>query len=248
MLIFDNKIPNGEANNHDSQENSNEPSATPQKSLEEMLASLIDTAKVACLLCKRRFDSVEVLNKHIAKSDLHKKNLEKFKKENSLSDKIEEGKPETSADNKSDSLAAALQYRDRANERRIKYGAPSPPSPTQASSSSSSNKKPYGKKRDSRKRDFEFDQEDNLPPYKMPASNPPFENTESVASKLMKKMGWNEGTGLGKNLQGISAPIEATMRQKGAGLGAAGGYEMDPNDSYSDAVRKSARARYESLL
>lgn len=34
------------------------------------------------------------------------------------------------------------------------------------------------------------------------------ENTESVASKLMKKMGWNEGTGLGKNLQGISAPIE----------------------------------------
>lgn len=38
------------------------------------------------------------------------------------------------------------------------------------------------------------------------------------------------------------------MRQKGAGLGAAGGYDMDPNDSYSDAVRKSARARYESLL
>lgn len=32
--------------------------------------------------------------------------------------------------------------------------------------------------------------------------------TESVASKLMKKMGWSEGSGIGKNLQGISAPIE----------------------------------------
>jgi len=212
-----------------------------------MLAALIDTNKMACLLCKRRFDSVEILNKHIAKSELHKTNLEKFKKDNSIC----ESKPidEPTKQQTSDSLKAALQYRDRANERRIKYGAPSPPSASQASVTTSNNKKQYGKKRDSRKRDLDFDQGDNLPSYKMPANNPSlFENTESVASKLMKKMGWNEGTGLGKNLQGISAPIEATMRQKGAGLGAAGGYDMDPNDSYSDAVRKSARARYESLL
>ncbi len=93
------------------------------------------------------------------------------------------------------------------------------------------------------------------------------ENSESVASKLMKKMGWNEGSGIGKNLQGINAPIQviyylenllkfwhinifcifkATMRAKGAGLGAAT-YDMDPNDSYRDAVRKSARSRYEQL-
>jgi hypothetical protein len=25
---------------------------------------------------------------------------------------------------------------------------------------------------------------------------------------MMKKMGWNEGSGIGKNLQGISAPIQ----------------------------------------
>lgn len=36
------------------------------------------------------------------------------------------------------------------------------------------------------------------------------------------------------------------MRQKGAGLGASA-YEMDPNDSYREGVRKSARARFESL-
>ena len=32
----------------------------------------IDTLKLACLLCKRRFESLDILNKHVAKSDLHK--------------------------------------------------------------------------------------------------------------------------------------------------------------------------------
>ena len=86
----------------------------------------------------------------------------------------------------------------------------------------------------------------------------------SVASKLMKKMGWSEGSGIGKNLQGISAPIEvkakfilfvwlfylfflkATLRQRGAGLGASSA-EIDPSDTYQDAVKKSARARFEQL-
>jgi hypothetical protein len=27
----------------------------------------------------------------------------------------------------------------------------------------------------------------------------------------MKKMGWNEGSGIGKKLQGISAPIEVNL-------------------------------------
>ena len=84
----------------------------------------------------------------------------------------------------------------------------------------------------------------------------------------MKKMGWNEGQGIGKSLQGITAPIEvnfliyfhglkrefyfyclkkkAVMRQKGAGLGATN-YDMDPNDTYKDAARKSARARFEQI-
>lgn len=38
-------------------------------------SGLIDTSKMACLLCKRRFDSIEILNKHVLKSDLHKVNF-----------------------------------------------------------------------------------------------------------------------------------------------------------------------------
>ncbi len=29
----------------------------------------------------------------------------------------------------------------------------------------------------------------------------------------MRKMGWNEGSGIGKNLQGISAPIEVILNK-----------------------------------
>lgn len=36
------------------------------------------------------------------------------------------------------------------------------------------------------------------------------------------------------------------MRQRGAGLGATT-YEIDPNDSYKEAARKLARARFEQL-
>ncbi len=35
-------------------------------------ATLIDTKKKACLLCKRQFPSIDVLNKHVQLSDLHK--------------------------------------------------------------------------------------------------------------------------------------------------------------------------------
>ena len=32
-----------------------------------------------------------------------------------------------------------------------------------------------------------------------------------VASKLMKKIGWSEGSGIGKTLQSITAPIEVCI-------------------------------------
>jgi RNA-binding protein 5/10 len=59
-----------QTSNENEQETESEPTASTSKVNEE--TSFIDLAKMACLLCKRRFESVEVLNKHISKSDLHK--------------------------------------------------------------------------------------------------------------------------------------------------------------------------------
>jgi len=39
------------------------------------LGPLIDTEKLCCLLCRRKFKSLEILKKHELKSDLHRKNI-----------------------------------------------------------------------------------------------------------------------------------------------------------------------------
>lgn len=74
----------------------------------ELMESLVDWTKLACLLCKRQFSNRETLTKHQQLSDLHKQNLEAWKRQN-----------------------ATVVYRDRAKERRQKFGD-SDPSPQRA--------------------------------------------------------------------------------------------------------------------
>jgi RNA-binding protein 5/10 len=47
---------------------------------------LVDFEKLTCLLCKRAFQSVDILSKHMKQSNLHKENLQKYKLQNGILD------------------------------------------------------------------------------------------------------------------------------------------------------------------
>lgn len=137
---------------------------------EEDTDDLLDYTKLICNLCKRQFTSVEVLTKHVKLSSLHKQNLEDRKKK------------------KTAAIKEKIVYRDRAKERRMKYGDPDEPQPSKL-------KEKYLKAREV---------ELSLP---TPKVDEPI-GSENVGNRLLQKMGWTEGQGLGKLNQGRTTIIQ----------------------------------------
>uniref|UniRef100_A0A8B9JBJ8 RNA binding motif protein 5 n=1 Tax=Astyanax mexicanus TaxID=7994 RepID=A0A8B9JBJ8_ASTMX len=188
-----------------------EPEEAPEG--DEREDKLTDWRKMACLLCRRQFPNKEALIRHQQLSDLHKQNLEVHRRSKLSEAELEElERKETE-----------MKYRDRAAERREKYGIPEPPAP---------------------KKRKKFDQFDMN--YEQPTKDGL--NSDNIGNKMLQAMGWKEGKGLGRNQQGITAPIEAQLRMKGAGLGTKGSnYTLSASDTYKDAVRKAMFARFTEI-
>ncbi|XP_077133285.1 RNA-binding protein 5-like isoform X2 [Ranitomeya variabilis] len=174
---------------------------------------LMDWKKLACLLCRRQFPNKDALTRHQQLSDLHKQNLDVYRRSR-LSDQDLEALEQQEREAK---------YRDRAAERREKYGIPEPPEPKR--------KKQY----DAGVVNYEQPTKDGI-------------DTSNIGNKMLQAMGWKEGSGLGRKSQGITAPIQAQVRMRGAGLGAKGSsYGVNTADSYKDAVRKAMFARFTEM-
>ncbi|XP_006806757.1 RNA-binding protein 5-like isoform X2 [Neolamprologus brichardi] len=175
---------------------------------------MTDWKRMVCLLCRRQFPTKDALLRHQQLSDLHKKNLEIERRAKLSETELEE----------LERKEAELKYRDRAAERREKYGIPEPPAPK---------KKFY--KAPSPTVNFEQPTKDGL-------------TSDNIGSKMLQAMGWQEGKGLGRHQQGITVPISASLRTKGTGLGIKGSsYELSPSDTYKDAVRKAMFARFTEM-
>ncbi|XP_042360145.1 RNA-binding protein 5-like isoform X2 [Plectropomus leopardus] len=175
---------------------------------------ITDWKKMVCLLCRRQFPTKDALLRHQQLSDLHKQNLEIQRRSKLTEAELEElERKETE-----------LKYRDRAAERREKYGVPEPPAPK---------KKFY------------------QPPTPTVSYEQPTKDgltSDNIGNKMLQAMGWKEGKGLGRHQQGITAPISASLRTKGTGLGIKGSsYELSASDTYKDAVRKAMFARFTEI-
>lgn len=174
-----------------------------------------DWASKCCLLCKRQFPSKDCLLRHQQLSQLHKQNLENWYQVRGL--------------DPNDPISRNNKYRDRAKERRAKYGEPDPPQPNKL-------KEKYLKTR----------VEETTVNYEEPTRAGI--GSDNVGNKLLQKMGWSEGMGLGKTNQGRTSIIEAERRVSTAGLGAkTSAYNALPGDTYKDCVKKMMYARYQEL-
>jgi len=112
------------------------------------------------------------------------------------------------------------KYRDRASERRIMHNQPEVPLPDKEKPSKT--KQAEGPPRPS-------------PPPAPPVN--PGEDQNNVGNKLLKMMGWTEGSGLGTAGEGRVEPVQTAIYAQGAGLGASKGKEVGKYaDGYSGYV------------
>lgn len=63
--------------------------------------------------------------------------------------------------------------------------------------------------------------------------------------KLLEKMGWKQGEGLGTAASGITAPVAASGTSGGQGLGAGAGADAASQDEF-EAYRKRMQAGYQN--
>lgn len=180
----------------------------------------VDFDKLTCMLCKRAFQSADILGKHLKMSNLHKENLQKYK--------LQQGILEIAGAN------AALNYRDRAKERRLKYGEVDPV-PVNRS------KERFQREMEKQASIAQTYQASNL------AAQPISEG--NIGNKLLQKMGWKAGSGLGKTNQGRTEIIETEQRVSNAGLGSkSSSYGAGvPGDDYKTYIKKMMKKRYEEV-
>ena len=111
--------------------------------------------------------------RHNQLSDLHKQNLDKWR--------YRQGGSVGDASN-----CDSQQYRDRAKERRLKYGEADDPKPN--------------KLKEKYMRAMQEAESKGLPEKNIGSDN--------IGSKMLQRMGWKEGLGLGKTNQGRTDIVE----------------------------------------
>jgi len=199
---------------------------------EETEFEFSDLVKLVCLLCARQFKSTDQLKKHNKESDLHKRNFKDANLRDVARGKVKAARAAAESDG---TQVSALKYRDRASERRIMHNQPDVPLPEGVEDKRKQRRTAEGPTR---------------PPTPPPPPVNPGQDESNVGNKLLKMMGWKEGTGLGVDGEGRVDPVQTAIYASGVGLGASKGKEVGKYQEgyagYVNMVKDSARERYET--
>ncbi|KNZ81458.1 RNA-binding protein 5-A [Termitomyces sp. J132] len=205
----------------------NKTGATISATVTEAEFEFSDIAGLTCLLCSRQFKSLDQLKRHNKESDLHK--ARNFNTKNFKDTNLREVARQKTAARKTEEQP---KYRDRASERRVLFNQPDVPLPEKESTNLKQKKS------------------EGPPPPPSPPAIEPGKDTNNVGNKLLKMMGWTEGTGLGTSGEGRVEPIQTAIYAQGAGLGASKGKEVgkyaDGYSGYVHMAQDAARERYGS--
>ncbi|KAI6167130.1 hypothetical protein EDD17DRAFT_1543123 [Pisolithus thermaeus] len=206
----------------------NTPSSDPTPEPVEEEFEYSDTAAMACLLCARQFKTIEQLKRHNKESDLHKKNFRDATLREVARQKVVAARKASATRSETE----PPKYRDRASERRIMHNQPEVPLPENGGAAAKKKRQAEG-------------------PPRAPSPPPPVvpsKDESNVGNKLLKMMGWKEGSGLGTEGDGRVDPIQTAIYAQGVGLGASKAKELgkyaEGYSGYVHMVQDAARERY----
>ncbi|GAA5874348.1 hypothetical protein JCM16303_005821 [Sporobolomyces ruberrimus] len=204
-----------------------------------------DPISMICLLCQRQFKKIDELRKHNKLSALHKAHQNSFSHSTNLEKPeavtacthrktvarkkhatlLESNSTPSTSTSTSTTPADQPKYVDRAAVRRSTYNQSDHPEPP------------------TKRKKFE------APEAPTPVAEAPnkdgLEET-NAGMKMLEKMGWSKGAGLGASGTGRIDPVQAAQFAQGAGLGSTKGIAVgseDPNKGYAEKLRDRARER-----
>ena len=215
----------------------NLPAAPPPSAAKESSVSYASGTK--CLLCRRQFTSTEQLQRHERESKLHAENAAKA------------AKAKASAPPSSDQT-----YRDRASERRAIYGQSAVPDDVGMERGGGGRRR----QRSNSAEPMNMSSSASVPstahgavPENIPVAV--FEDSSNPGNQLLRRMGWNDGKGLGKDESGMTESIavtdeggRASTSRVGVGNSKAAeipSLEYGDDVAYKNSLMRVTRARFD---